>query len=161
MQQPLQRPMWNSRQGRNFRRRSRRRCGGGLRLLFLPDDRRYQERDTGGDQQFNYIHRNVVDRQQAGNTGHAVGRRAQARQGSEQRADRAADHARDKGFHEPEVHTEDGRFRDAQGGGQGGRQGYGLEFRVAALDCDGKAGAELCEVRGGRDGHPDVQAECA
>ena len=116
--------------GGNGLGRSRRRLL--LRLLFLPEHEGQGEGHAAGDQHLNRVHGDVVDDQQAGNAGDAVGRRAEGlgravhidlNQGAEEGGNRAADDRRDEGLHEAEVDAEDGGLGNAQGSGEGGGQG--------------------------------------
>ena len=132
--------------------------------VFFPDDGGQKESGAGGDEQFNGVNQRMVDGQEARDTGDTVSGGAEgiagegAVDGCEERTDGAADHTADEGFHEPEVDTEDSGFGDAEGSGQRGRKSDRAGLLLVGLDRDSKAGAELCEVGSGGDGHPDVEA---
>ena len=114
--------------------------------------------DAAGDGKDDGVLKRVGNSEVSGDTGNAVSCRAEAEDSSHQGTCSAADHTSDEGLEEAHVHTEDSGLGDTKSCGQGGRDSHGLGLLVLDFQTDSKAGAELCEVRCGRDGHPGVEA---
>lgn len=66
----------------------------------------------------------------------------------------AADATGDEGLKEAQVHTKDGRLRNAHEGGQGRRKCQTLDLGIAGLKGNGERGATPGDVGGTGDGQP-------